>query len=193
MPPEASSFPDSGSNFTETSRSIMGPSGATITLNSLVVARWTRAFVPTGTPGISSTSQRPLTVVHPSRPFVSKSGFCSAISVGSLISGTAEAAGRGADQETPSAATASPNTLRRGMQEPSIASSPAAFLWRGLPRSDQRSVGYAVTGLHHGDIKPVGSAIALCPIPAFGLVCGLPLPFAAPPSVRHREQALSPW
>src|SRR5262245_54845849 len=33
MPPEASSAPDSGSNFTETSRSVMGPGGATITLN----------------------------------------------------------------------------------------------------------------------------------------------------------------
>src|SRR5262249_42070413 len=32
------------------------------------------AFVPTGTPGISSTSQRPLMAVHPSRPFVSRSG-----------------------------------------------------------------------------------------------------------------------
>jgi len=74
----------------------MGPAGATITLNSLVIARWTRAFVPTGTPGISSTSQRPLMVIQPSRPFVSKSGFCSAISVDSLISDTAEAAGQGA-------------------------------------------------------------------------------------------------
>jgi hypothetical protein len=73
MPPEASSFPDKGSNFTDTSTSVKGPAGATITLNAFFVARWTSAFVPAGAPAMSSTTHSPLTVVQPSMPLASKS------------------------------------------------------------------------------------------------------------------------
>ena len=54
MPPEASSRPEIGLNFIETSTSAYGPGGATITLNSFVVARCTRTLPPLGAPAISS-------------------------------------------------------------------------------------------------------------------------------------------
>src|SRR5213593_3837884 len=54
MPPEASSLPE---------RSVYGPGGATITLNSLVGARWTSTLRPLGSPAICSIAHRPLTVV----------------------------------------------------------------------------------------------------------------------------------
>jgi hypothetical protein len=54
-PPEASSRPEIGLNFIETSRSVYGPGGATITLNSFLVARWTSTRFPLAASGLSST------------------------------------------------------------------------------------------------------------------------------------------
>src|SRR5262249_29923462 len=65
MPPEASSRPEIGLNFTEASTSEKGPGGATMTLKALPVLRWTRTFRPLGAPSISSTVHVPATVVHP--------------------------------------------------------------------------------------------------------------------------------
>ena len=77
MPPEASSFPDSGSNCTDTSRSMKGPAGAKITLYSFLVARCSKAFLPFEVPGMSSTAHCPCTTVQPSMPRPAKSNFCS--------------------------------------------------------------------------------------------------------------------
>src|SRR2546425_6134887 len=73
MPPEASSCPEIGLNFIDTSTSVYGPDGATMTLNWLSVARCTSTFFPLGAPAISCTAHWPSTVIHPSMPCVSKS------------------------------------------------------------------------------------------------------------------------
>src|SRR5260370_3131270 len=62
-----------GFTRTETSTSAYGPPGATTTLKAFCTARWTSTRLPLGAPSISSTPQRPSTVVHPSAPPVSKS------------------------------------------------------------------------------------------------------------------------
>ena len=54
MPPEASSRPEIGLNLTETSTSVHGPPGATITLNAFRVARWTSTRAPLGASDASS-------------------------------------------------------------------------------------------------------------------------------------------
>src|SRR5438477_10378565 len=77
MPPEASWRPESGLNFMETSTSVNGPAGATMTLNSFFVARCTSTFLPLGAPAISSTVHCPSTVDQPWTPLVSKSNFSS--------------------------------------------------------------------------------------------------------------------
>src|SRR5436190_6222433 len=76
-PPEASWRPESGLKFTETSTSVNGPAGATMTLNSFFVARCTSTFLPLGAPAISSTVHCPSTVDQPWTPLVSKSNFSS--------------------------------------------------------------------------------------------------------------------
>src|SRR6266536_3084778 len=134
MPPEASSFPDSGSNFTETSTSVNGPTGATITLNSFLVARCSKAFLPTGAPAKSSTTHWPPAGVQPSIPLVSKSNFCSVTPSGILISGGAAFAE--CDEPTPyapSAVNATLNRLLRDMIGSCTADSLVQFLGHGLP------------------------------------------------------------
>src|ERR1700730_8345535 len=69
MPAEASSRPDIGLKRTETSTLSWEPPGATITVNSLAVARWTRAR-PWEAPGTSSVAHLPETVIQPSRGLV---------------------------------------------------------------------------------------------------------------------------
>src|SRR5262245_6965792 len=66
MPPDASSRPDIGLKRTETSISVYGPAEATITLNSLLVARCTNARPFPEAPAISSTTHRPETISQPS-------------------------------------------------------------------------------------------------------------------------------
>src|SRR5437899_9793361 len=63
MPPDASSRPEIGLNFTKASTSEKGPGGATMTLKALPVLRWT--LRPLGALSISSTVHVPATVVHP--------------------------------------------------------------------------------------------------------------------------------
>ena len=75
--------------MTDISTSVNGPAGATITLNSFLVARCTKAFLPIGAPAKSSTTHWPRSSVQPSIPFVSKSNFCSVTPSGTLISGGA--------------------------------------------------------------------------------------------------------
>src|SRR2546429_875252 len=65
MPPDASSRPEIGFNFTEASTSEKGPGGATMTLKALPVLRWTSTLRPLGALSISSTVHVPATVVHP--------------------------------------------------------------------------------------------------------------------------------
>src|SRR2546426_3942822 len=65
MPPDASSRPEIGLNFTEASTSEKGPGGATMTLKALPVLRWTSTLRPLGALSISSTVHVPATVVHP--------------------------------------------------------------------------------------------------------------------------------
>src|SRR5262245_35596896 len=61
----------------ETSTSVYGPTGATMTLNSFFVARCTSTLLPLGAPVMSSTAHCPSTVVQPSTPLLSKSNFSS--------------------------------------------------------------------------------------------------------------------
>src|SRR3989449_5433124 len=65
MPPDASSGPEMGLNFTEGSMSEKGRGGATMTLKAWPVLRWTSTLRPLGAPSISSTVHVPATVVHP--------------------------------------------------------------------------------------------------------------------------------
>src|ERR1700730_10552854 len=134
MPPEASSFPERGSNFTETSTSVKGPAGAIITLNSFFVARCSKAFLPTGAPGKSSTIHWPPTCVQPSIPFVSKSNFCSGTLSGILISGGAACAeGDEPSPYAPSAAHAILNSPLRDMIGSCTVDSLIQLLRHGLP------------------------------------------------------------
>src|SRR5437879_2564436 len=73
MPPDASSRPEIGLNFTEASTSGKGPGGATMTLKAWPVLRWTSTLRPLGAPSISSTVHVPATVVHPVTSPYSKS------------------------------------------------------------------------------------------------------------------------
>src|ERR1700674_4344912 len=70
MPPDASSRPDIGLKRTETSTLSYGPPGATITLNSFSVARWTKARPPCEAPETSSMAHVQETVVQPSSGLV---------------------------------------------------------------------------------------------------------------------------
>src|SRR5450631_4257613 len=70
MPADASSRPDMGLKRTVTSTLWYGPPGATITLNSLSVARWTRARPPWEAPATSSIAHLPETVVQSSSGLV---------------------------------------------------------------------------------------------------------------------------
>src|SRR6266542_5562848 len=147
MPPEASSFPDSGSNFTDTSTSVNGPAGATITLNSFLVARCSKAFLPTGAPGKSSTTHWPPTCVQPSIPFVSKSNFCSVTPSGILISGgVARTVGDEPSPYAPSAVNATLNSLLRDMIGSCTAHSLIQLLRHVLPLVPlhQRDIGHGM-------------------------------------------------
>src|SRR5712692_92676 len=153
MPPEASSFPDSGSNFTDTSMSVNGPGGATITLNSFFVARCSKAFLPIGAPGKSSTTHWPPIVVQPSIPLASKSNFCSVTPSGILISGGAARAE--GDEPRPYASSAVKATLNsplRDMIGACTAGSLIQLLRHGFPLSTlhQRDVGHGMAVLQRG-------------------------------------------
>src|SRR5213594_5216509 len=114
MPPEASSCPEIGLNFIDTSTSEYGPGGATMTLNVFLVARCTSTFLPLGAPAMSSTAHCPSTVVQPSIPFVSKSNLSVGTLSGTLSSSAAAAAGnRGHRAPATSAANVVLNILRR--------------------------------------------------------------------------------
>src|SRR5216683_2734657 len=93
MPPEASSWPEIGLNFSDTSTSLYGPGGATMTLNWFLVERCTSTFLPLGAPAMSSTAHWPSTVVQPSMPLVSKSKRSTGMLSGNLTTaGAARAA-----------------------------------------------------------------------------------------------------
>ncbi len=94
-------------NRTETSTSVWGPEGATITSNSFFVARWTRTRFPLGAPGISSSVHCPSTVVQPSRLLASKSYRSSGVPADKVSSGGAATARRWAVRaQAPTAASA---------------------------------------------------------------------------------------
>src|SRR5258705_1254750 len=153
MPPEASSRPDSGSNFTDTSTSVNGPAGATITLHAFLVARCSTAFLPAGAPAKSSTTHWPPACVQPSIPFVSKSNFCSVAPSGILISGGAACAeGDERSPYAPSTAPATLSSLRRDMIGACIASSLIQLLRHSLPLSTlyQRDVGHGMAVFQRG-------------------------------------------
>src|SRR5438128_7911251 len=114
MPPEASSCPEIGLNFIDTSTSEHGPGGATMTLNSFLVARCTSTFLPLGAPAISSTAHCPSTVVQPSIPFASKSNLSVGVLSGTLSSSAASTAlDRDHDERATSAVTMVLNIARR--------------------------------------------------------------------------------
>src|SRR5437667_3782998 len=113
MPPEASSRPDIGLNFIDTSTSVYGPDGATMTLNSFRVARCTSTFLPLGAPAISSTAHCPLTVVQPSMPLASKSNLSTGTLSGTLSSSAALTADTRDHRATASAANMVLNIPRR--------------------------------------------------------------------------------
>src|SRR5712691_8021124 len=153
MPPEASSLPDSGSNFTDTSTSVNGPAGATITLKSFLVARCTKTFLPTGAPGKSSTIHCPPIVVQPSIPLASKSNFCSVTPSGILISGGA-ARGEG-DEPNPYAPNAVNAILNSPLRDTNVSSTadPLVQLLRHdfpLGSLRQGDVGHGMTVLQGG-------------------------------------------
>src|SRR5713226_8969807 len=153
MPPEASSLPDSGSNFTDTSTSVNGPPGATITLKSFLVARCTKTFLPTGAPGKSSTTHWPPIVVHPSIPLASKSNFCSVTPSGILISGgAARAEGDEPSPYAPNAVNAILKSPLRDMIGPCTADPLVQLLRHGFPLGTlhQRDVGHGMAVLQGG-------------------------------------------
>src|SRR6266852_4419692 len=113
MPPDASSCPEIGLNFTETSTSVKGPGGATTTLNWFLVARCTSTFLPLGAPAISSTADCPSTVVQPSIPFASKSNLSVGTLSGTLSSSTASAARNRGRHAPATSATVVLNIARR--------------------------------------------------------------------------------
>src|SRR5262245_14787223 len=92
-----------------------------MTLNSLLVARWTRTALPLGAPAISSAVHWPATVVHPARVGASKSTVCDGTSSGSRSSGTAALGRPRLAPTAPSAASAVFSTRRRAI----IASPPS--------------------------------------------------------------------
>src|SRR6266571_1224467 len=115
MPPEASSCPEIGLNFIETSTSVYALVGATMTLNWFLVARCTSTLLPLGAPAISSTAHCPSTVVQPSSPFASKSNLSVGTLSGTLSSSAASVARNRGHPHAPatSAATAVLNIARR--------------------------------------------------------------------------------
>src|SRR5437870_3466508 len=115
MPPEASSCPEIGLNFIDTSTSEYGPGGATMTLNVFLVARCTSTFLPLGAPAMSSTAHCPSTVVQPSIPFASKANLLVGTLSGTLNSSAASAARNRGNDHAPatSAATVVLNVARR--------------------------------------------------------------------------------
>src|SRR5262245_23459130 len=114
MPPDASSRPEMGLNFIETSTSVYGPAGDTMTLNSLRVARCTRTFLPPGAPAMSSTAHWPVTVVQLARFCVAKSAVTSGMLSGTFTSAAANAfSDRRVIPMTPSAASDALNNPRR--------------------------------------------------------------------------------
>src|SRR5215471_7208839 len=116
MPPDASSRPEMGLNFSETSTSVYGPAGDTMTLNSFGVARCTRTFLPSGAPAMSSTAHWPVNVVQLARFCVAKSTATSGMLSGTFTSTAANAPGdRRVSPMTPSAASDALSTLRRVM------------------------------------------------------------------------------
>src|SRR5439155_10698571 len=122
MPPEASSRPEIGLNFIVTSTSLSGPGGATMTLNSFLVARCTSTFLPLGAPAIFSTTHCPSTRVQPSMPFVSKSNRSVGRSSGTLISaGAADARARPVMPQAARMVSALFNKLLRGIPGSCIA------------------------------------------------------------------------
>src|SRR2546428_13496507 len=164
MPPEASSFPDSGSNFTDTSTSVNGPAGATITLNSFFVARCSKVFLPTGAPGKSSTTHWPPTCVQPPIPLDSKSNFCSVTPSGILISGgTARAEDHELSPYAPSAVNAIVNSPRRDMIGSCTANSLVQLLGHRLPLATlhQRDVGRGMTVFQCGHDTDDGVPLVL--------------------------------
>src|SRR5437870_775807 len=133
MPPEASSRPEIGLNFIDTSTSVYGPGGATMTLNWFLIARWTSTFLPLGAPAISSTAHCPSIVVQPSMPFPSKSNRSVGTLSGTLSSSAAAAAGnRGHGTLAASAANVVWSIPRRvtctGVRSPLFATSPKSLL-----------------------------------------------------------------
>src|SRR5213595_2637877 len=142
MPPEASSRPEIGLNFIDTSTSVYGPGGATITLNSFLVARCTSTFLPLGAPAMSSTAHWPSTVVHPSMPLVSKSKRSTGMFSGNLISAGAARA-RACRLRLKAAAAANP-ALTRPRRDPvaSCIATLVQLLGHGLPLAvpDERHV-----------------------------------------------------
>src|SRR4029453_974582 len=113
MPPEASSRPEIGRNLIDTSTSPYGPGGATMTLNSFFVARWTSTFLPLGASAMSSTAHWPSTVVHPSTPLALKSNLSTGTLSGTLSSSAAPAAETRDHPSTASAASVVSSILRR--------------------------------------------------------------------------------
>src|SRR6266446_10654227 len=164
MPPEASSRPEIGLNFIETSTSVNGPGGATMTLNSFLVARCTSTFLPLGAPAISSTAHCPLTRVQPSMPFVSRSNRSAGRSSGTLICvGAANARSRQVMPQTVRMVRALFNKLLRGM--PRYIAPSLQFLGHRLPfrALDECDVGHRVAGLerrhdadHAESLVPLG-------------------------------------
>src|SRR5713101_4019929 len=191
MPPDASSFPDSGSTFTDTSTSVNGPAGPTITLNSFLVARCNRAFLPTGAPGNSSTPHWPPICVQPSIPFVSKSNFCSITPSGILISGGAAPTVRDEPSPyAPSAVNAISNSLRRDMIGSCTADSLIQFLGYVLPIASfhQRHVGHGMAVLHCGhDTDDAVSGVLLRGLRRCSLGGSLGLSHCLALSLRRRE------
>src|SRR6266436_8452479 len=191
MPPDASSFPDSGSNFTDTSTSVNGPAGATITLNSFLVARCNRAFLPTGAPGNSSTPHWPPTCVQPSIPFVSKSNFCSVTPSAILISGGAACTLRGEPRPyAPSAVNATSNSLLRDMSGSCTAGSLIQLLRYVLPiiSFHQRHVGHGMPVFQRGhDTDDAESGVLLRGLRRCSLEGSLRLSHRLALSLRRRE------
>src|SRR2546425_1852899 len=157
MPPEASSRPEIGLNFIDTSTSLYGPGGATMTLNWFLVARCTSTFLPLGAPTMSSTAHWPSTVVQPSMPFASKSNLTTGTLSGTLSSSAAAAVGNRDHRATTSAASVFLNIPRRvpfmRILAPNLRGSLPAFADFGVLASiELRGHGLPLGVLHQRDV-----------------------------------------
>src|SRR6267378_806882 len=86
-----------------------------MTLNSFVVARWTSTRLPLGAPAMSSTAHRPVTLLQPSIPVVSKSNAVVGTLSGTLISAGAARARRRLAPKPARATSAVVKNRRRGI------------------------------------------------------------------------------